>query len=203
MRLNWLRLSVCEHSRLCVEASTILGAVTDSWNSKTIEQRRSDSGPRFDGSSLNMWWVMAWTSSKWGKFGFSSWIWSWRSGSIAPKNNRDLNQVLLHLLSKFNGSSLNTWWFMARTSSGLTDTHTDRHTHRQTDRQTQATTIPEGQNWPRVKIEKINWRTELKKTLEFGVLYAKGVFVFIYKEWWMQLAKYPSVSWRVLSITIR
>ena len=24
--------------------------------------------------------------------------------------------------------------------------------------------------------------------LEFGVLYAKGVFVFIYKKWWMQLA---------------
>ena len=41
------------------------------------------------------------------------------------------------------------------------------------------------------------------KTSEFGVLYAKGVFVFIYKEWWIQLAKYPSVSWRVLSITIR
>ena len=48
------------------------------------------------------------------------------------------------------------WWFMARTSSGLTDTHTDRHTHRQT----QATTIPEGQNWPWVKNQQtvaINW----------------------------------------------
>ena len=31
---------------MCVEVSTILGAVTDSLNSKTIEQRRSDSGPR-------------------------------------------------------------------------------------------------------------------------------------------------------------
>ena len=27
---------------------------------------------KFVGSSLNRWWVMAWTSSKWGKFGFSS-----------------------------------------------------------------------------------------------------------------------------------
>ena len=86
---------------------------------------------------------MAWTSWKRDKFGFSSWIWPWRSRSIAPQNNRDLNQVLLHLFFKFGGSSLNVWWFMARTSSGLTDTHTDR--------QTQATTIPEGQNWPRVK----------------------------------------------------
>ena len=92
---------------------------------------------------------MAWASSKWGKFGFSSSIWPWRSRSIAPQNNRDLNQVVLHLLSKFGGSSLNAWWFMARTRSGLTDTHTDRHTH--TDRQTQTTTIPEGQNWPQVK----------------------------------------------------
>ena len=102
---------------------------------------------KFGGSNLNRWWVMAWASSKCGKFGISSEIWPWRSRSIAPQNNRDLNQVVLHLLAKFGGSSLNAWWFMARTSSGLTDTHTDRHTHRQT----QATTIPEGQNWPRVK----------------------------------------------------
>ena len=53
------------------------------------------------------------------------------------------------------------------------------------------------------KIKKINLRTEFKKTLEFGVIYAKGVFVFIHKKWWVQLAKYPSVSWRVISITIR
>ena len=32
---------------------------------------------------------------------------------------------------------------------GHTDTHTYTHTH------TQATTIPEGQNWPRVKKDKI------------------------------------------------
>ena len=81
---------------------------------------------KFAGSSLNRWRVMAWASSKLGKFGFSSYIWPCRS-SIAPQNNRDLNQVVLHLLSKFCGSSLNVWWFMARTSSGLTDTQTDRH----------------------------------------------------------------------------
>ena len=36
---------------------------------------------------------------------------------------------------------------MARTSSGLTHTHTETHT----DRQTTGTTTPESQNWPRVK----------------------------------------------------
>ena len=39
--------------------------------------------------------------------------------------------------------------------------------------------------------------------MEFGVLNAKRVFVFICKGWWMRLAKYPSVSWRVNDITIR
>ena len=35
---------------------------------------------------------------------------------------------------------------------------------------------------------------ELKKTLEFGILNIKGVCVFIYNKWWMQLAKYPRVG---------
>ena len=33
------------------------------------------------------------------------------------------------------------------------DWHTDRQTHTHTHTQTQATTIPEGQNWPRVKMK--------------------------------------------------
>ena len=58
---------------------------------------------KFGDSSLNHWWVMGWTSSKWGK------IWPWRSWSITPKNNRNLfNQGLLHLCSKFGDSSLMT-----------------------------------------------------------------------------------------------
>ena len=65
----------------------------------------------------------------------------------SPPNNRDLNQGLLHLWSKFGDPSLNGWWVTARTSKWLPHTRTDGRTHRQT----QATTIPEGQNWPRVK----------------------------------------------------
>ena len=38
------------------------------------------------------------------------------------KKKGDLNQVVLHLLLKVGGFSMN-----ARTSSGLTDTHTDQH----------------------------------------------------------------------------
>ena len=98
--------------------------------------------PKFGNTDFNWWWLFARTSSKWGKFWLLSSIWPWSSRSIVPKNNRDLNQGLLHIWSKFGDSSLNGLWVIARTSWWLTD----RHTH------TQATTIPEGQNWPRVKI---------------------------------------------------
>ena len=99
---------------------------------------------KFGNCNFNWWWVMAWTTWKWGKF----WLWSsispWRSWSIVPQNNKALNQGLLHLWSKCGDPSLNGWWIITRTSSWLTDTRT--HTH------TQATTIPEGENWPRVKM---------------------------------------------------
>ena len=101
--------------------------------------------PKFGNTDFNLWWLIARKSSKWGKFWLLSSIWPWSSRSIIEKNNRDLNQGLLHLWSKFGDSSLNGWWVTARTSWWLTDRHTHTHTH------TQATTIPEGQNWPRVK----------------------------------------------------
>ena len=41
------------------------------------------------------------------------------------------------------------------------DWRTDGHTHRQT----QATTIPEGQYWPRVKIRKVTWNTKILKNM--------------------------------------
>ena len=63
----------------------------------------------------------------------------------SPQNNRDLNQGLLHLLFKFGDPSLNGCWVIARTSKCLPHTQTDGRTDGQ------ATTIPQGQNWPRVK----------------------------------------------------
>ena len=108
--------------------------------------------PNFGNTDFNLWWLIARTSSKWGKFWLLSSVWPWSSRSIIPKNNRDLNQGLLHLWSKFGDSSLNGWWVTARTSWWLTDRHTHTHTH------TQATTIPEGQNWPRVKTVYWGWK---------------------------------------------
>ena len=56
----------------------------------------------------------------------------------------DLNQDVLHLWSKFGDPTLNERWVIVRASSWLTHTHTDT--------QTQPMTIPEGQNWPRIKM---------------------------------------------------
>ena len=65
-------------------------------------------------------------------------------GQPPPKTIGILTKVFfLHLWSKFGYPSLNGWWVIAWTSSWLT--------HGRTHRQTQVTTIPEGQNWPRVE----------------------------------------------------
>ena len=98
---------------------------------------------KFGYPSFNGGWVMVRKSSKWGKFSLLSWIWPWRSRSITPQNNTDLNQGLLHLRSKFGDPSLK--WVMSYRSDKL-GVDTQGHEHRQT----QATTIPESQNWPRV-----------------------------------------------------
>ena len=100
---------------------------------------------KFGDSSLNGWWVMVRTSSKWGKIWLSSCIWPWSSRLIIPKNVRGLNRGVLCLWSKFGDPSLNEWWVIVRTSSWLI------HTHGHTEPQTKAMTIPEGQNWPQVK----------------------------------------------------
>ena len=80
---------------------------------------------KFGDPSLNGWWVMVRTSSKWSKFWLWPLIWPWRSRLIAPQNNRDLNQGVLHLWSKFGDPSLNGWWVIARTNL-VTDGRTDR-----------------------------------------------------------------------------
>ena len=79
---------------------------------------------KFGDLSLNGWWVMVRTSSQWGKVGIWPNIWPWRSRSIAPQNNRDINQVILHLLAKFGDLSLNASRVIVRTNRWLTETHT-------------------------------------------------------------------------------
>ena len=65
-------------------------------------------------------------------------------GQLPPKKNRNLNQGLLHLWSKFNDPSLNGSRVIVPTSKWLIHTHTDT----QTDAGNDNTQRP---NWPPVK----------------------------------------------------
>ena len=97
--------------------------------------------------------VLAWTGDElsrrqaqnWVTFDFGVKFDLEGQGQSPPKTIGILTKVF-YTWSKFGDPRLNGWWVIARTSWGLTHAH--GHTHRQT----QATTIPEGQNWPRVKI---------------------------------------------------
>ena len=51
-------------------------------------------------------------------------------GQPPPKYNRDLDQGLLHLWSKFGDPSLDGWWVIARTNL-VTDGRTERRRERQ------------------------------------------------------------------------
>ena len=53
------------------------------------------------GSLVVTWWLCISSGGEARKFDFLSQIWPWRSRSIATQNNRDLNQCILHLWSKF------------------------------------------------------------------------------------------------------
>ena len=121
-------------------------------------------------------------SPKWGKFWLLSSIWPWRSRSMNPKNNRDLNQGVLHFWSKFNNCSLSGWQVIVQTNWWLTDTHTYTHTHTQT----QATTIPEGHNWPRVKMiccfkTYIIAYVKTKQKIRFFIHYIKPTAQLLFK----------------------
>ena len=62
---------------------------------------------KFGDSNWNRWNVIVRKSTNWGKIRLSCWIWSWKSKSTTPKNNRDLNHCVLHLWSKFGSFRLN------------------------------------------------------------------------------------------------
>ena len=102
-------------------------------NNRDLNQAIFHLWSKFGDPSLYGQWVMVRTSSKLGEFWLLSLIWPWRSWSIAPQNNRDLNQGLLHLWSKFGDPSLNGSQVIAQTSKWLTHTQTDRQTHTHTD----------------------------------------------------------------------
>ena len=160
---------------------------------------------KFGNLILDRWWMMAWRNWKYGNFSLLSQIWPWSSRSINPQNNRDLNQGVLLFWSKFGDSSLNGRQVIARTSKWLPHTQTHRHT----DRQTEATTIPEGQNWPRVKTigqmakslsDGSFWKSHAL-TKSPGVLYGMNHQLFLPNIWHLnELTSYISKLLQTLTI---
>ena len=75
------------------------------------------------------------------EFVLSSQIWPWRSRSINPKSNKNLNQGVLHFWSRFGDSSLSGWQVTARTRSRLTH-KTDGRTGRLTNAGNDSTRRP-------------------------------------------------------------
>ena len=65
---------------------------------------------------MALWWLYISSRGETRKLDFSSQIWPCGSRSIAPKNNRDLNQGILQLWSKFGGPTLSGWWVIAWTT---------------------------------------------------------------------------------------
>ena len=104
---------------------------------------------KFGNPDFNPWWLIARRNSQTQNgvhFDFEVKFDLEGQGHSPPKNNR-----YLHIWSKFCDPSLNSCWVIVRTSSWLMETRTYTQTDRRTHTHTQATTIPEGHNWPRVK----------------------------------------------------
>ena len=76
---------------------------------ETMKQSGLRSSLGTHGSLVVIWCLCISSSGEARKFDFLSQIWPWRSRSIAPQNNRDHNQRILHLWSKFGDPSLKAW----------------------------------------------------------------------------------------------
>ena len=111
--------------------------------------------PEFGDPSLNRWWVIVPTSSRWVTFDFEVKFDLEGQGQSPPKTIGILTMVFYTygpnlVILAWMGDELSC----EQTSDYRTHGRTDGPTHRQT----QATTIPKGQNWPRVKmLKQINW----------------------------------------------
>ena len=80
-------------------------------------------------------------------------------GQSPPQNKKDLYLGILHQCSTFGDPGMNGSYVVMRTRSGLMHKWADTFTD-----QTQAKIIPEGQNWPQIKIK---WVFELTKSYPY------------------------------------
>ena len=137
---------------------------------------------RFGDSSLNRWQVIVRTSSKWVKFDFQVKFYLEVQDRSPPKMIGILTKVFCTYVSNL----VILAWTVDELSCGqASDWYTHRHTL--TDTQTWAMTIPEGQNWPRVKNKKAPLLHYIKHCASFQ------------SHWWIQ----TGVTVRKRSIQIK
>ena len=91
---------------------------------------------KFGNCNLNCWWVMAWTSSKWGKFWLWSSIWPWRSDQSSHKTIGILTKVFYIsgpklVILAWTSDELLCGQARDYRTHGQTDGHTDRRRQRQ------------------------------------------------------------------------
>ena len=111
-------------------------------NNRDLNQAILHFRSKFGGPSLNGQWVMVRTSSKWGKLNLTLKV----KVNCPPKTIGTLTKVFCI----FGPNLVILAWTGPELSRGqASEWHT--HTNTWTHIQTQATTIPEGQNWPPVK----------------------------------------------------
>ena len=144
-----------------------------------------------------IWWLCISSSGETRKLAFLSQIFPTRSRSIVTQNNRNLNQGLLHLWSKFGDPSLERV-LSYRVDKQVIDTHW--HTYTPIHTQTQAMTIPEGQNWPREKNsafdELMAWRWTGNKPLPTPMLTKMPeAIVVLWPHIWPHIL--VNIDWRI------
>ena len=77
-----------------------------------------ESGPWSSlGTLVVMWLFCISISGETWKFDFLKVKFDLEGQGQCPQNDRDLNQVILHIWSKFGDPSLNGWWVMVQTTS--------------------------------------------------------------------------------------
>ena len=112
-------------------------------NKRDLNQGIQHLWSKFGGHSLNGWWVIAWTSSNGVNFDFEVKFDLEGQGQSPPKTIGNLTKVF----STYGLNLVILAWKVDELSRGQTWWRADGRM--------QATTIPEGQYWPRVKMNPV------------------------------------------------
>ena len=147
---------------------------------------------KFGNCNFNWWWVMAWTSSKWGKF----WVWS----SVWLEGHDHSSHKTIEILTKVIYISGANLVILAYTVAELSWGQTWWRTDWRTDGQTQAATIPEGQNWPQVKTSH-SWYQKIEFLIWPKLFSDIWKSIFWYQKLFFDVRNHYMISYFLISET--